>query len=135
MMRDCRDDRHFKFSRKQLKKYLEEYAEGVDPAEYQDHCRLSPLERMQINRRLYESARSELRQIADKTGGRVYPVKQLQQLEPAYAQIAAELRTQYSLGYYPTNDKHDGRWRELRVEVKRPGLVVQARPGYRAPKD
>jgi len=135
MMRDCSDDKHFRFSRKQLKKYYQEYAEGVDLSQIEDHCRLSKLERMQINRRLYQSARAELRQIADKTGGRVYPVKQLQELEPAYAQIAAELRTQYSIGYYPTNEKHDGKWRELRIEVKRPDWVAHTKPGYRAPQD
>jgi VWFA-related protein len=135
MMRDCQGEGYFKFSPKQLRKYLQEYAEGADPADYEDHCQLSKLERRQINRRLYQSARRELREIADRTGGRVYPVRELQQLEPVYAQIAAELRTQYSLGYYPTNEKHDGRWRELRVEVKRPGLTVHAKPGYRAPKD
>jgi VWFA-related protein len=88
---------------------------------------------MQINRRLYESARRELREMANKTGGRVYPVKSLEQLEPAYSQIAAELRTQYSLAYYPTNEAHNGKWRTLRVEVKRPGLAAHTRPGYRAP--
>jgi VWFA-related protein len=133
--RHCADRHHFEFSLKQLKKYVSEYAEGADPADYQSHCRLSSLERLQINRRLYESARHELREMATKTGGRVYPVKQLQQLEPAYAQIAAELRAQYSIGYYPINDQHDGKWRALRVEITRSGLAAQTRPGYRAPKD
>jgi VWFA-related protein len=135
MMRDCWDDRHFKFSRKQLKKYREGYAEDAEPGQYDNHCQLSPLERRQVNQRLYESARRELRELAEKTGGRVYPVKQLQQLEPVYAQIARELRTQYSLGYYSTNEKRDGQWRALRIEVKRPGLVAHTKPGYRAPKD
>ena len=135
MIRDCGDESHFRLSRKQMTKYLREYAEGVTPAGIEDYCRLSQLERTQINRRLYESARREVRQMADKTGGRVYPVKQLQQLEPAYKQIAEELRMQYSIGYYPTNEKHDGKWRTLRIEVKRPGLVAQAKPGYRAPQD
>jgi Ca-activated chloride channel homolog len=104
-------------------------------SENQPHCMLSRLERMQINRRLYESARRELRVMADKTGGRVYPVKDLQQLEPAYSQIAAELRTYYSMSYYPTNEKHNGKWRALRVKVNHPGFVAKTRPGYRAPLD
>jgi VWFA-related protein len=104
-------------------------------SENQPHCMLSRLERMQINRRLYESARRELREMADKTGGRVYPVKDLRQLEPAYSQIAAELRTYYSMSYYPTNEKHNGKWRTLRVKVNRPGFVAKTRPGYRAPLD
>jgi VWFA-related protein len=133
MMRDCKESNHFEFSSKQLKKYVEEYVKGGSMLDYHNHCLIARLERMQINRRLYESARRELREMANKTGGRVYPVKSLEQLEPAYSQIAAELRTQYSLAYYPTNEAHNGKWRTLRVEVKRPGLAAHTRPGYRAP--
>lgn len=135
MMRDCSDENHFEFSRKQLKKYLTEYGRDAVLTEHQPHCLLSRTERMQINRRLYESARRELREMADKTGGRVYPVKDLQHLEPAYSQIAAELRTQYSLAYYPTNERRDGKWRTLRVVINRPGFGARTRPGYRAPLD
>lgn len=135
MTRDCADKSHFKFSPKQFKKYLTEYGTGVVMSENQPHCLLSPLERRQVNQRLYASARRELREMADKTGGRVYPVKDLQQLEPAYSQIAAELRIYYSMSYYPTNEDHNGKWRTLRVKVNRPGLVAKTRPGYRAPLD
>lgn len=135
MMRDCRERNHFQFSNKQLKKYVKEHLQGGNEDDYEEHCSLSALERMQINRRLYQSARRELREMAGKTGGRVYPVKEMQQLEPAYSQIAAELRTQYSIAYYPTNEKRDGKWRTLRVEIKRSGYLVNTRPGYRAPLD
>ena len=135
MVRDCSDREHFRFSKKQLLKYVKEYLQSGDEADYENHCSLSSLERMQINRRLYQSARRELREMAKRTGGRVYPIKDLSELEPAYKQIAAELSTQYSLAYYPTNDKHDGKWRNLRVEIKRPGFSVHAKPGYRAPQD
>jgi Ca-activated chloride channel family protein len=135
MVRACTDREHFRFSAKQLKKYVKEYLPGGDEADYENHCSLSALERIQINGRLFQSARRELREIARRTGGRVYQIKGLSDLEPAYKQIAAELGTQYSLAYYPTNEKHDGKWRTLRVEIKRPGLAVQSKPGYRAPKD
>ena len=135
MTRDCSDESHFEFSRKQLKKYLAEYGAGAVKTEFQPHCLLTRTERMQVNRRLYESARRELREMANKTGGRVYSVKDTRQLEPAYAQIAADLRTYYSIAYYPTNEKHDGKWRTLRVVVNRPGFVTRTRPGYRAPLD
>ncbi len=132
MLMDCREDKSFHFSTKQLKKYVHEYAEGADETHYQDHCDLSRLERMQINRRLYESARKEVRELTSQSGGRMYPCKRLADIEPAYTQIAAELRTQYSLGYYPRNEKRDGKWRKLRIEVKRPGLEAKTKPGYRA---
>lgn len=133
MMRDCAEMVHFEFSAKQLKKYAREFVGKNSDSFLEPHCRLSKMERMQINRRLYEVARRELREMADKTGGRVYPVKELQQLDKAYSQIAAELRTQYSLAYYPKNERHDGKWRSVKVEVKKPGFVARTRPGYRAP--
>ena len=132
MLMDCKEDKSFHFSTKQLKKYMHEYAEGADETQYQEHCELSRLERMQINRRLYESARKEVRELAAQSGGRVYPCKRLAEVEPAYTQIAAELRTQYSIGYYPINEKRDGKWRKLRIEIKRPGLEAKTKPGYRA---
>ncbi|MFN0083936.1 MAG: VWA domain-containing protein [Blastocatellia bacterium] len=135
MMRDCQERNHFEFSPKQLKKYREEYARDAMEVDYGEHCRIAKLERMQINRRLYESARRELREIASKTGGRVYPVKDLRQLEPAYSQIAAELHTLYTLAYYPANERRDGKWRRLKVDLKRPGFEAHTRPGYRAPRD
>jgi VWFA-related protein len=135
MLRDCDAPNHFKFSRKQLKKYFDEFVKSGLRSHYDDHCKLARMEKLQINRRLYEAARAELREVAEKTGGRVYPLKNLQQLEPAYAQIADELRTQYSFAYYPSNEKRDGKWRTLRIELKKPGLTVRAKPGYRAPLD
>ncbi|MFN0107762.1 MAG: VWA domain-containing protein [Blastocatellia bacterium] len=133
MVRNCAEQRHFEFSRKQLLKYVKEYAGKTSSSYFEDHCQLSKMERIQINQRLYESARRELREMADKTGGRVYPVKELQQLNNAYSQIAAEIRTLYSLAYYPTNEKHDGKWRSVKIELKRPGFIARTRAGYRAP--
>jgi VWFA-related protein len=133
MTRDCIDENHFEFSPKQFRKYITEYGKGAVMSEKQPHCSLSTLDRIEINQKLYRSARRELREMADKTAGRVYAVKDLRQLEPAYSQIAAELRTYYSMSYYPTNEKHNGKWRTLRVKVNRPGLSAKTRPGYRAP--
>jgi VWFA-related protein len=135
MTRDCTDTRHFKFSRKQIKKYHDEAVTRSDSVPYERHCFLTKEERREINRRLYEAAHEELLELAEKTGGRVYPVQELGKLDTTYAQIAAALRTQYSLAYYPSNERHDGKWRKLRVEIKRPGLQARTRPGYRAPVD
>ncbi|MGH9800554.1 MAG: VWA domain-containing protein [Blastocatellia bacterium] len=135
VVRNCAEERHFEFSRKQLMKYVKEYAGKTSESYFESHCELSKMERIQINQRLYESARRELRETADKTGGRVYPVKELQQMDKAYSQIAAEIRTQYSLAYYPTSEKHDGKWRSVKVEIKQQGFVAHTRAGYRAPID
>ena len=99
----------------------------------QEYCSLAKEQKSQVARRLYEVAHEELAEMATRTGGRVYPVQGLKELSGVYSRIAGELRIQYSVGYYPTNEKRDGRWRSLRVEVKGGGHVAQTKPGYRAP--
>ncbi len=75
-----------------------------------------------------------MKDLAEQTGGRVIEVgKNPKKLQEAFDQIAAELRTQYSIGYTPTNQKRDGSFRHVDVKVKQPGLKVQARSGYYAP--
>jgi VWFA-related protein len=72
--------------------------------------------------------------IAEETGGRMIEVRGAKHLEQAFDQLAEELRSQYSLGYYPSNPKHDGGYRKIKVEVLRPGVRVLARKGYYAPR-
>jgi Ca-activated chloride channel family protein len=67
--------------------------------------------------------------MAERTGGRVYPVNSLTDLNAIYKQVAGDLRSQYSIGYYPTNDVQDGRWRAINLELRREGKV-RARSGY-----
>jgi VWFA-related protein len=78
-----------------------------------------------------------LSQIAEQTGGRQFPVENLNDLPDIAAKIGIELRNQYVLGYVPTNQEKDGRWRRLRVEVKpirgMPRLRTHYRLGYYAP--
>jgi Ca-activated chloride channel family protein len=74
--------------------------------------------------------------IARLTGGRAFFVNSASELEEAAARVALELRHQYSLGYTPTNQRHDGRWRKIQVRINRsawmPELNVRAREGYYA---
>jgi len=74
--------------------------------------------------------------IARLTGGRAFFVNSASELEEATTRVALELRRQYSLGYTPTNQRHDGQWRKIRVRVNRPAwapeLTVRARDGYYA---
>jgi len=74
-----------------------------------------------------------LEDLARETGGRAFNVKDPDKLKDAFAQIADELRSQYSLGYSTTNHARDGRFRKIDVRVKGDGLRVQARRGYYAP--
>ena len=56
-------------------------------------------------------------------------------LEKGLRRMADDLTSYYLLGYYSTNAKLDGRFRQIRVEVNRPGVEVRARRGYRAPTE
>jgi VWFA-related protein len=56
-------------------------------------------------------------------------------LDKGLRRISDDLSSYYLLGYYSTDQKRDGRYHTLKVRVKRPGVDVRARPGYRAPTD
>jgi len=71
-----------------------------------------------------------LRALAEATGGSSYFPLRLDELQEIYAEIAAELESQYSLSYYPSNQQWTGRWRELEVRLNSGSARVQARPGY-----
>lgn len=80
----------------------------------------------------YLTADSYLKALADKSGGRLLRADNLGSLPEAFSQIAAELRTQYMLGYYPTNKARDDRYRKIKVTAARKNVVIRARPGYLA---
>lgn len=71
--------------------------------------------------------------MAEQTGGRVIPVRNDKSLEKAFDEISEELRSQYVLGYYPSNSARDGTFRKIKVEVSHPDTKVLARKGYFAP--
>ena len=73
-----------------------------------------------------------LKRISEETGGRIFRVSRKWPLERIFAEIQAEMRSQYSLGYTPTNSVRDGSFRRIRIKTVRKGLKVQARRGYYA---
>lgn len=81
---------------------------------------------------LYATADSYLRELANITGGELNRADTLGSLPLVFKRIAAELRTQYSLGYYPTNPARDGKFHKLKVKTTRKGAIIRARPGYRS---
>ena len=80
----------------------------------------------------YLTADSYLKALAEKSGGRLLRADTLGSLPDAFSQIAAELRTQYMLGYYPLNKARDERYRRIKVTSARKNVVVRSRPGYLA---
>ncbi|HEV2912183.1 MAG TPA: VWA domain-containing protein [Pyrinomonadaceae bacterium] len=82
---------------------------------------------------IYTSARTRMQALADRTGGRLNAIRRLEDLGFLYAEVAADLRTLYSVGYQPSGPRaRDGRWRKIRIEVARPELIARTRPGYYA---
>ena len=73
--------------------------------------------------------------MAEDTGGRVIEVRNEKNLEKAFDQISEELRSQYVIGYYPTNTKRDGSFRKVKVETTNSDAKILTRRGYYAPTD
>lgn len=84
---------------------------------------------------LLRRGRSDMQEFASQSGGQYIHSPQGDKLEEAFGNVIEELRNQYTLAYYPTNEKRDGRWRKLNVHLPRQGLAVRTRRGYFAPKD
>ncbi len=109
------EDRDSQYDEKQLFELLREtnvqiYAIGfVDDLEKDGSL---------IRKSPQKKAKSFLTRLAEETGGKVYFPESVGDLDGIAVDIARELRTQYSIGYIPTNDRKDGTFRNIRVEVK-----------------
>lgn len=78
------------------------------------------------------SGDSVLKKLSEETGGRVIRVDRKRDTAAAFREIADELRTQYLLGYSPSNTRRDGSFRKIRARVRNGNYKVQARRGYYA---
>jgi VWFA-related protein len=85
---------------------------------------------LQIQAELTQIAQRQLRSLADASGARFYHANRIEDLKGVFEQVAAELRTVYSMAYTPTNRNYDGGFRKIRVEVNSADVVVRTRPGY-----
>ncbi len=124
-------DNHSRYSENDVKNFLKEadcqlYAIGIyDPIGM----------RSRTSEEL--NGPSLLSEMTEMTGGRVFPVRNIGELPDIAAKIGMELRNQYVLGYRPSNTKHDGTWRKIKVRLRPPKglppLTVYAKTGYYAP--
>lgn len=80
-----------------------------------------------------QRAKSFLLGLAEMTGGQVFAPSASRELAEVYRRILNELSAQYVLGFTSDDARRDGKYRKLKVEVKRKGLKVRHRQGYRAP--
>jgi VWFA-related protein len=82
-------------------------------------------------KRIYENARRTLALLARESGGPYYTARKIGDLNGVYDQVINDLGKVYSLGYKPTNEKRDGSWRAVMVQIpNRPDVSARFRPGY-----
>jgi Ca-activated chloride channel family protein len=83
-----------------------------------------------------QTGEANLKQLAEASGGRAFFPKGAEEMCEAFEQIALELRSQYSIGYAPSNFIADGRWRRVKVRLRQARdasrLKVRSRAGYYA---
>jgi VWFA-related protein len=80
----------------------------------------------------YAIARMQLERLAEITGGQAFRAETGDDLSGVYKQVAAAIRTIYSVGYYPLRSERDGSFHRVRVAVNRPDAAVRTRRGYYA---
>jgi VWFA-related protein len=98
--------------------WLNTYYEALNPQDTQPEA--------------FETGHDRMRELSDVGGGVFYEVQRLEDLAGAYERVVADLGTVYSLAYQPSNKTRDGKWRAIRVSVKRNGAVARGKRGYYA---
>jgi VWFA-related protein len=78
----------------------------------------------------YAAGREYLAKLAQYSGGLLVDASRIENLGAAFGRIAQELRSEYSIGYYPKNLKRDGMFRRVEVRTKRPGITARTKQGY-----
>jgi VWFA-related protein len=115
----------------QLARRLEEADVIVFPI-YLDTEYEEVFERGNSSSEAYSVARDQLERIAELTGGQPFKAEKVGDLSGVYKQVAAAIRTVYSVGYYPTNAERDGTFRRVKVSVNKADAAVRTRKGYYA---
>jgi Ca-activated chloride channel family protein len=85
-----------------------------------------------------DKAENLLNKLAVETGGRAFFPRELSEVHTIAQDISTTLRTQYSIGYYPTNSKRDGTFRAVKVTVEGSAnkkMIAHARAGYTSARD
>ena len=79
---------------------------------------------------MYTAARERLQIVADRTGGTLNAIRRLEEMGRLYAEVAADMRTLYTIEYSPSDLTRDGKWRSIKVEVNQESLITRTRQGY-----
>ena len=78
----------------------------------------------------YAAGKKYMQDLSSLSGGLFVDASKNNDLNGAFGKILQELWSQYSIGYYPKELKHDGKFREITIKVKRPNLTVRSKQGY-----
>jgi VWFA-related protein len=114
------------------------FAIGLGEALAEDAARLEKDPQASVEMLDFDGRRplaSILREVSDTTGGRAIFTDAPGKLRRAFEEVSADLRHQYALAYVSDDHARDGKWREIRLVVTRPGVTMANRKGYYAPKD
>ncbi len=79
---------------------------------------------------MYAAARNRMQMLADRSGGKLNAINRLEEMGRFFGEVAADLRSLYTIEYQPTNEKRDGKFRSIKIEVDRPELIARTRQGY-----
>lgn len=133
LLGDC--EQAIRFSSEQIRRYYRSISSKPGMEKAVNFCQTGDFERLAISKKLYELADTEMNDLAKTSGGKVFSVGDLSEARNAFKRVADEIGTKYTLGYYPSNDKKDGSYRKIKVEVKGlpNGTQVRSRDGYTAP--
>lgn len=81
----------------------------------------------------YSGGRRYLESLAENSGGLL--LDGTNNLDPAFSEVARELASQYSIGYYSSDERRDGKFRKVQVKLTKPGLVARTKKGYYTKKE
>jgi VWFA-related protein len=79
---------------------------------------------------IYAAARTRLQTLADRSGGRLNEITRLEHMALLYREVAASLRSLYTVAYQAPTDRPRGKWHEIRIEVAQSDLTARTKPGY-----
>jgi Ca-activated chloride channel family protein len=79
---------------------------------------------------IYAAARLRLQALSDRTGGRLNEIDKLEHMAALYREVAASIRTLYTLAYQASTERTRGKWHEIKIEVPHQELTARTKPGY-----
>jgi VWFA-related protein len=79
---------------------------------------------------MFSVARKRLELMAQRSGGTMNTINRLEEMGRLYAEVAADLRTLYTVEYSPSNSRRDGKWRSISIAIDDEALIPRTRLGY-----